>query len=252
VGRCGRHSVAMTTLHHHQLDQLRIEWTSVSRSPASRRAAKEIAARSKPLAGRLIYDLRDIIALLEPASPLSQRERSQVVADLLLAVPQDPLYARTLLQTLLPGIVSVERKLRWGAGSDTDPSAFLADLITACYELMMEWGGQERPFAAPDLLNALRCRMRRRMMAERQSLDATFDETTTELLNDVRSDGPSACDEIGSLILANRANLDPVGATALYGKEVLGMTYRELATMTGLSPKRLAGASRDVARRILE
>ena len=53
-----------------------------------------------------------------------------------------------------------------------------------------------------------------------------------------------------ALALAGREVLDPIGAAALYGREVLGLSYRELAGMTGCTPRRLAEASRAVARRI--
>jgi len=251
-GPCGFSVSPMTTTTHHQLDQVRREWDSLSRSCLSREAAHLLQARSSPLKTKIIEDLRDIITLLELRSPLTQQERSTVVADLLTAVPENPLFARTLLQTLIPGIVTVARRLRWGQGGSEDQSAFLGDLITAAYELIIEWGGQVRPYAAPDLLNALRCRMRRRLevelLAQTRSLDLLIE---TDALAIATVDGDPT-QELGAMIMAAREDLDPLGAAALYGREVLGMTYRELAELTGASPKRLAMASREVARRILQ
>jgi hypothetical protein len=240
----------MTTTTHHQLDQLRIEWRALSRSSRSREAAQTLVAASGPLKERAISDLSDVITLMEPSSRLSQHERAMVAADLLAAVPEDPLFARTLLQTLVPGLVSVARRLRWGQGTSDDPAAFLGDLITAAYELIIEWGGQVRPYAAPDLLNAVRCRMRRRIEAEQDARATSMDllSETSQRAIATNDDDPTLA--LGARILAEKDSLDPLGATALYGREVLGMTYRELAELTGASPKRLAAASREVARRI--
>ncbi len=167
--------------------------------------------------------------------------------------PCDPLLRRALLQTLLPGIVAVARRLDWGRGHAQvdDAASFLADLITTMYEVIVEWGGQRRNYAAPDLLNAVRCRMRRRL--ECDALTAAIPLEVADLKGQI----PSAFDDdptesLAGLLRAQRAELDPIGAAALYGREVLGLSYRELATMTGLSPRRLADASRTVARRIFE
>lgn len=241
----------MTTLQHHQLDQLRLEWKVLARSKASREAADLLAQRSKPLQRCVISDLRDVLAALEPNGPLSVNERAEVARDLLASIRLHPLFARTLLQTLLPGIVTVARKLRWGAGTGDDPSAFLADLITAAYELITEWAGQERPYAAPDLLNALRCRMRRRIIpaSTNEIVSTPLIEADAENQASTRHDHVA---ELAELIVAHRSELDPLGATALYGREVLGYSYRELSAMTGASQKRLAHAGREVARRIVE
>jgi hypothetical protein len=173
-----------------------------------------------------------------------------VAADLLRGIPEEPLFARTLLQTLIPGVVAVARRLRWGQEAGEEPSVFLGDLITATYELILEWGGQERPFAAPDLLNALRCRMRRRLSSNSTASLQSIEDLSTADQRAVSVSDDDPTEALGARILAAKASLDPLGAAALYGREVLGMTYRELAKATGASPKRLASASRDVAKQI--
>jgi hypothetical protein len=243
--------MSIASTHHHQLDDLRREWRQLSHSPASRAAAQHLVAHHDPLASAGVEDLGDVIELLEPRSRLNQLERARVVTALLELAPSDPLLARALLQTLIPGIVSVARRLDWGRGQVEDAASFLADLITSMYEIIVEWGGQHRAYAAPDLLNAVRCRMRRRLDAEQRvgsiSLDAAID---AGLLPSVVDQDPT--ESLAAMLADRRADIDPVGAAALYGREVLGLSYRELATMTGLSPRRLADASREVARRIFE
>ena len=237
----------------HQLDDLRREWSAIRRSSASRHATLDVVAHheGRSLLELGVVDLGDIVTLLEPEGPLSQLERAELAATLLERSPSDPLIARALLQTILPGIVSVARRLRWGQSVGEEPAVFLADLITSAFELIVEWGGQRRPYAVPDLLNALRCRMRRRMEAEVNHAGLPLD----------RPDGtafePRPCvdeDPMASLeamIAELGEECDRVGAAALIGREVLGLTYRELAEMTGYSPRRLSQAGREVARRIL-
>ena len=250
------HPAAMnrtTKQTQHQLDDLRREWSSLRRSHGSRHAALGIVEHhaTRDLGALGVVDLGDIVTLLEPEGPLNQLERAQLAATLLERAPTDPLIARALLQTILPGIVSVARRLRWGQSVGEEPAVFLADLITSAYELIVEWGGQCRPYAVPDLLNALRCRMRRRMETEVHHTGLPLD----------RPDGcsfePRPCiddDPLASLeamIAELGEDCDKVGATALIGREVLGLTYRELAEMTGYSTRSLSRAGREVARRIL-
>ena len=187
-----------------------------------------------------------MVELLEPQSGLSQLERAQLAASLLSCADKDPLLARALLQTLLPGLVAVARRLDWGRGRAEDPATFLADLITAAYEVITEWGGQSRPYAAPDLLNAVRCRMRRRLVAERSPQLVSL-----EVLGDAEPAGtPMEPTEGIEALVALLADGDQrLGIIALYGREVLGFTYKELAERTGYSARLLSAAGREVARR---
>ena len=58
-------------------------------------------------------------------------------------------------------------------------------------------------------------------------------------------------DEIGARLKALGNDRDPIGAAGLYGREVLGYSYRELSAMLGVSPRTIAEASRRMAMRIL-
>ena len=194
-------------------------------------------------------DLGEVVGLLEPTSRLGQTDRARLAARLLTSAPEHPLIARALLQTLLPGIVSVARRLRWGAGSGDDPSTFLADLITVMFELIVEWGGQDRPYAAPDLLNAARCRMRRRMDALDDRTLVGLERPDGSMLEPIPFVDQDPSDDLEAQI-AVLCEGDPIAAAGLVGRAVLGFTYREIAEMTGHSPRLLAERSRAAARRI--
>jgi hypothetical protein len=133
-----------------------------------------------------------------------------------------------------------------------EPAVFLADLITATYELIVEWGGQDRPYAAPDLLNALRCRMRRRMAAARRDSTLSLDDPEVRPIEASSSSDPDPSESIEGMLRDLGDERDPIGAAALYGREVLGYSYRELATMTGVSARTLSEAGKATARRILQ
>jgi len=60
-----------------------------------------------------------------------------------------------------PGIVSVCRQLRFGDGIVEDPSETVGVALGLASELLTDWAGQSRQYAAPDILSALRGRLRR-------------------------------------------------------------------------------------------
>ena len=240
---------SMTPPQNQQLDHLRAEWAGISRTPASRTAAALLAASHPSVMELAPRDLGEVVTLLEPSSRLNQVDRAHLAARLLVSAPDHPLIGRALLQTLLPGLVSVARKLRWGAGTGDDPSTFLADLITVMFELIVEWGGQDRPYAAPDLLNAARCRMRRRMDAFDDRTLVGLDRPDGSVLEPSPTFDPDPTDDLEARI-AVLCEGDPVAAAGLIGRAVLGFSYREIAEMTGHSPRLLAERSRAVARRI--
>jgi hypothetical protein len=195
-------------------------------------------------------DLGRVVELLEPSGGLNQLERARLASQLLTSAPDHPLIARALLQTMLPGLVSVARKLRWGDGSGDDASTFLSDLVTMTFELIVEWGGAVRPYAAPDILNAVRCRMRRRLEGDRRAPTPSLERADGSTIEVGFREDDDPTESLESKIAAIQAS-DPVGAAGLLGRAVLGLSYREIAAQTGHSPRALADASRTAARRIL-
>ena len=152
------------------------------------------------------------------------------------------LIPRVVLQALLPGLVTVARRLAWGVGGDwVDGGTFFADLTTTAWEVVTEWSGQDRPYALLDLLSAVRCRMRRQIVNRRseREIAASPDlecrlvvKTATEL-SDLELLAQAIEDLSGN-------ELDPTDAAVLYGNRVLGLSMTELARMTGRSRRFLA------------
>lgn len=150
------------------LSSLRADWRRYGASHAARDSARAFAQRHDGLDLDFVEDLVDVVALLESRGPRKVLDRARLVRAL-LEDARDPLIHRALLQTLLPGIVSVCRQLRFGNGIIDDPSETLAVAVTLAGELLSDWAGQSRPYAAPDLLSALRGRLRRYLLKEKEA-----------------------------------------------------------------------------------
>lgn len=149
------------------LNSLRSEWRHVGASLPARRAAQLFAKRHGALELDFVDDLVDVVSQCESRGPRKVLERARIV-QALLEDASDPLIHRALLQTLLPGIVSVCRQLRFGAGIVDEPGETLVVAIALAAELLYDWAGQSRPYAAPDVLSALRGRLRRHLLKEKE------------------------------------------------------------------------------------
>ena len=141
----------------------------MGRSSSAREATRRLDERHRELRLEDQGDLCDVVALLESRSGRTVLERAQIVRAL-LEEASDPDLHRALLQTLLPGVVSVCRQLRFGDGIVDDPSETLSIAVSLLSELLVDWAGQSRQYAAPDLLSALRGRLRRWLLKEKEAV----------------------------------------------------------------------------------
>ena len=118
------------------------------------------------------HDLCDLLGLLESRGGRSVLERAEIVRAL-LEEATDPDIHRALLQTLLPGVVSVCRQLRFRrrhrGRAERDGRRSPSRCSASC---LVDWAGQSRTYAAPDFLSALRGRLRRWMLKEKEARHA--------------------------------------------------------------------------------
>jgi hypothetical protein len=172
------------TQHSDVLGQLRNEWDRKGRTREARISLLVLIDHSPELGLETLGDLCDVVRVLERGGGRSVLERAALI-QALLECARDQLIARTLLQTMLPGVVSVCRQLRFGEGIIRDPSETLAMALGLASELIADWAGQSRQYAAPDILSALRGRLRRWLLKEKAALGALSyfeqrDEPATE------------------------------------------------------------------------
>jgi hypothetical protein len=165
---------------------MRVEWRRTGRTTSAVAALHRFRASHPDLALDGAVDLVDLVNALEPRGGRTVEQRCAIVRAL-LEDARDPLLRRALLQTLLPGIVSVCRQLRFGRGIVATPSDALDEAIALATELLVDWAGQSRPYAAPDLLSALRGRFRRSLLKEKDAQIAL----TSALERDVAVDTTS-------------------------------------------------------------
>ena len=159
-------------LTHDYLSQLRTDWRCVGRGEPSRLACARLRSRHDALALRGAEDLFDVVTALDRGAGRSVLDRARIVQALLVEA-DDELIARALLQTLLPGVVSVCRQLRFGRGIVDEPHESVAIAVSLLSDVIRDWAGQSRPYAAPDILSALRSRLRRWLLKEKAGRVAT-------------------------------------------------------------------------------
>jgi hypothetical protein len=235
--------------------QLNAEWARISQSPASRRALERLAQAEAEIAALGLTDLGQLLGHLHDARTVATRNTaSQLLRAMLRSAEVDPLVVRAILQALRPGLLTVAHRLRWGRdGEWADANGFFADLLACAWELAREWAGQDRPYAAPDLLSAVRCRMRRQLVSFRAA------QTKVLLGLDLESrparasaSGPTELDELAQAIDELREQgIDPGDAAVLYGHGVLGLTMAEMAALSGRNRRTLSACRDRAARRLL-
>ena len=149
------------------LQRLRSEWSYTGVSQRSTRHYEYFAAQHDTLALSGCSNFADVVRALEPRGGRSVEQRAHIITAL-LADAREPFIARTLLQTMLPGVVSVCRQLRFGEGIVSESGEAMGICVALLSELIYDWAGQQRIYAAPDLLSALRGRFRRWLLKEKQ------------------------------------------------------------------------------------
>jgi hypothetical protein len=234
----------MKSVAFRPIDQLSAEWETVGRGSESQRAWLALIGREPDLASAGILDLHDLVAHLRDAPGNGGRtDAALVVRAMLRSEGTHPLLARAILQAILPGLVSVARRLSWGAGGDwSDGGTFFSDLVTTAWEVITAWSGQDRQYAVLDLLSAIRCRMRRQFIGKEWAKSLPLSPEIDDNVAAHSSFGRTALDELASAIEEHVGRgLDPIDGAVLYGVRVLGLTTAELARISGRSRRYLSG-----------
>jgi len=76
---------------------------------------------------------------------------------------------RALLQTLIPASLASCVIALWRRHI-RDPSETLGPAMALASELLVDWAGQSRQYCAPDILSALRGRLRRWLLKEKAAM----------------------------------------------------------------------------------
>lgn len=249
------------------IDQLEVEWRSIGRTQLAVRALREVARRDPGL-GRLVFGDGgrggggdgsapcptpcDLVAHLRRATGARQREEAaRLIRVLLREAGADPFIPRLLVQALVPGLITVAGKLRWGRGGDwQDGEEFFCELLATTWCVIGEWAGQDRPYAVRDLLSAIRCRVRRQLFRSKEMASRVLAIGAEEVM-DRGTTAETLLDELARAVIDERGRGMPLDeAQVLYGHNVLGYSMAELAALTGRD-RRALYTRRSRARRRL-
>jgi DNA-directed RNA polymerase specialized sigma24 family protein len=248
------------------IEQMNTEWRTLGRSPAAVHMLHLVAERDAHLS-MLVHGAMagsgppdrpppcptpcDLIDHMRNVTGNRGREEAAAIIRIMLReAPLDPLVVRCLLQALIPGLLTVAARLRWGQGGEwEDGSEFFSETLSTTWMVVSEWAGQDRPYAVLDLLSAIRCRMRRQLFRARDlgqlhsqmtpgvEPRASLSETDLEVL-------------ARALIDQRREGMRTEDVEVLYAHHVLGFSIAELALVTGRDRRSLY-ARRDRGRRRL-
>lgn len=239
----GAHVGVMTSVLMAAMDR---EWAAWGCSLESRAALCAVAEHEPLVAGLLAHDLGDVVRLVRRGTGgLPSADAGRVVAALLRGARAHPLVARALLQCLMVGVPREITRLgqmvaAWGSFDDAlDEGLVMLGIV------VMEWAGEDRPYAALDVLSAVRCRLRRQILGELAHRDHEISTTlaTRHCL------GEHGIEELrGVLGDARSLGLLPEDAALMTLIAVHGYTMGEVAEMTGKSHYELARQKKRAAR----
>ena len=231
---------------------LRIEWLALGTTPASRLpvAAWLRASQSSPISGWRTWPSWS--AALSPSSlRLTRNDAAGVIAAMVRGAQVDPLIPRAIVQALIPGVLTLSRRIDTANGPWSDLDSFYADAVSVLWELTSRWAGSDRPYAAGDLLAGVRTRLRTLQQSEcRHGSRRNGDPAALDHL--AASVGPS-----GEELLANVLG-DAIGygvkiadAAVIYATRVLGLSVAEVADLAGLPAGHLRRRRRYAIHRLV-
>lgn len=233
------------------IDRLTTEWQALSRGPDSREALRRLAAAEADIAALGVADLGDVVtAMRNPSGAGGRAGAARLLQAMLRSQPVHPLVARALLQALLPGLVTVARRLGWGAGGDwADGGAFFADVVSTAWEVIVAWAGEDRDYAVLDVLSAVRCRVRRQLLGQKSARTRVALGFDGRVGTALVVSGTTDLDHLARTIddLRDRG-LHPADAAVVYSHRVLGLSISEISRLTGRSRRQLDGHRRRAER----
>ncbi len=237
------------------------EWRSIGRSRGAVRALEAVARRDPGLS-RLVLGTAtapascptpcDVVEHMRRAAGRTQREEAaRLVRVLLREADADPFICRMLVQVLVPGLVTVAGKLRWGQGGEwQDGEEFFGELLSTAWQILRDWAGQDRPYAVLDLLSAIRCRLRRQLFRSKD-LGGRSVPLDPEEVAERSSPSETDLEELARMLIdLHHAGMRTDDVQVLYAHHVLGYTIAELAAETGRD-RRALYARRDRGQRRL-
>src|SRR5664280_91462 len=234
------------------IQRLRSEWQALGTAPPSRSACLRLAESEPVVAALEVGDLAELISVLSLSSDrLSRHEAAAVITVMLRSADVDVLIPRAIIQALIPGVLGLSRRIDITGGPWCDLDAFYADAVSALWELTMSWSGANRPYAAGDLLSAVRTRLRTLQVSERRH--RSHQTGTPDALDALPASIGRTGEELLAAAIADATGngLNVTDAAVLYATRVLGMTFGEVADLAGIPAHHLRRRRRNAIDRLV-
>jgi hypothetical protein len=234
------------------IQRLRSEWQALGTAPPSRSACHRLAESEPVVAALGVGDLAELIAALSLSSDrLSRHEAAAVITAMLRSADVDALIPRAIIQALIPGVLALPRRIDVVGGPWRDLDGFYVDAISALWELTMNWSGAYRPYAAGDLLSAVRTRLRTLQASEHRH--RSRQASTPDALDTLPAGSSPTGQELlaAALVDATGHGLNPTDAAILYATGVLGMSLGEVADLAGILAHHLRRLRRNAIDRMV-
>src|ERR1035437_4501189 len=149
--------------------RLRSEWQAIGTTPQSSAACHRLA-QCEPVVARLkVGNLAELVAALAISSGrLSRNEAAEVITAMLRSADVYALVPRAIIEALIPGTLALSRRIDSADGPWSDLDHFFVAAISCLWEQIITWSGTTHPYAAGDLLSAVRTRLRTLQASERR------------------------------------------------------------------------------------
>ena len=242
----------MAAMDSPTIQRLRSEWQALGTAPPSRAACRRLAESEPVVAALRVDDLAELILALSLSSGrLSRHEAVAVITAMLRSADVDALIPRAIIQALIPGVLALSRRIDIAGGPWCDLDAFYADAISALWELTMSWSGGNRPYAAGDLISAVRTRLRTLQVSERRR--RSHQTSTPDALDTLPASIGRTGEELLAAALADATGhgLNVADAAVLYATRVLGMSFGEIADLAEVSAPQLRRRRRNAIDRLV-
>lgn len=210
------------------------EWETLAHTSKSALAYRALAEREPSIAVLGALDLGGVVAKVRRApGSLPGNQAARVLSAMLRSGSVDPLVVRAVFQCLCRGVVRPVRTLGALVHAWPDPGECWDDAVVTLWTVVQEWAGQDRPYAALDVLSAVRCRLRR------QALAVLAEARRTCELDAETVPSPPEQTDLEALALAldapSELGLGSADAAIIAMTRVHGYSLDEVAVITGRS-----------------
>ncbi len=225
------------------------DWRRVATGSTGRAALRRWSSEEPVLEGA--FSSHDVLAMCRQGGD----EGGPALTALLRLAGADDFAQQTVLQVILPGLVSLSRRVRWAADDDArrwaNGDELEQEVAATGYERIRALAGTTQPWAARTLLDTTWRRLRS-ILDDEGRHRARFQPLWPSAEIESPADR-SPAEHVAQLVIdaVGDGRLDQSGAQLFYARRVLGDSLNSLVPVSGLSRwtlrERIAGSAQVLA-----